>query len=212
MPPRSGVRSPSASARSTADSTAAAWASMANPWRSIIAADRNIASGLAAPVPAMSGAEPWTGSNTPGPSASPSEALGSIPIEPVSIAASSLRMSPNMFSVRITSKCRGAAISCIAALSTSRCSSSMFGNSVAWTSRTTSRHSRLVSSTLALSTLVTRDFAAVERDPGDPLDLLARVHAVVGRPVGRAGLLAEVDAAGELADHRSGRSPRSARA
>ena len=33
---------------------------------------------------------------------------GSIPIEPVSIAASSLRMSPNMFSVRITSKWRGA--------------------------------------------------------------------------------------------------------
>ena len=37
----------------------------------------------------------------------PSEALGSRPIEPVSIAASSLRMSPNMFSVRITSKWRG---------------------------------------------------------------------------------------------------------
>ena len=51
----------------------------------------------------MSGAEPWTGSNRPGPSP-PSEALGSIPIEPVSIAASSLRMSPNMFSVTITSK------------------------------------------------------------------------------------------------------------
>ena len=55
---------------------------------------------------------------------------GSIPIEPVSIAASSLRMSPNMFSVRITSKWRGAAISCIAALSTSRCSSSTLGNSL----------------------------------------------------------------------------------
>ena len=38
---------------------------------------------------------------------SPSEAQGSIPIEPVSIAASSLRMSPNRFSVRITSKWRG---------------------------------------------------------------------------------------------------------
>jgi isocitrate/isopropylmalate dehydrogenase len=48
-PPRSRVRSPLASARSTADSTAAAWASKASPWRSIIAADRNIASGLAAP-------------------------------------------------------------------------------------------------------------------------------------------------------------------
>ena len=37
----------------------------------------------------------------------------------------------------------GAETSCIAALSTSRCSSSMFGNSALWTSRTTSRHSRL---------------------------------------------------------------------
>ena len=57
-------------------------------------------------------------------------AEGSIPIEPVSIAASSLRMSPNMFSVTITSKWRGAATSCMAALSTSRCSSSMFGYSL----------------------------------------------------------------------------------
>ena len=51
----------------------------------------------------MSGAEPWTGSNSPGPP-SPRLAEGSIPSEPVSIAASSLRMSPNRFSVRITSK------------------------------------------------------------------------------------------------------------
>ena len=58
------------------------------------------------------------------------DALGSMPIEPVSIAASSLRMSPNMFSVRITSKWRGDATSFIAALSTSTCSSSTFGNSL----------------------------------------------------------------------------------
>ena len=74
--------------------------------------------------------------------------------------ASSLRMSPNMFSVRITSKWRGAVMSFIAVESTSACSSSMFGNSSAWTRWTTSRQSRLVSSTLALSTLVTRAFAA----------------------------------------------------
>ena len=66
LPPRSAVRRPSASARSTADSIAVAGSSSEKPWRSIIAADRNIASGLAAPVPAMSGADPWTGSNTPG--------------------------------------------------------------------------------------------------------------------------------------------------
>ena len=65
-----------------------------------------------------------------------------------------------MFSVRITSKWRGAAIRRIAALSTSRCSSSTFGNSFPCTTRTTSRHRREVSSTFALSTLVTRERAA----------------------------------------------------
>ncbi len=83
-----------------------------------------------------------------------------MPIEPVSIAASSERMSPNRFSVRITSKCRGAATSCIAALSTSTCSSSTFGNSSEWTRITVARQRRLVSSTLALSTLDTRRRAA----------------------------------------------------
>ena len=76
------------------------------PWRSIIATERKVASGLAASWPAMSGADPCTGSNTPGPS-SPRLAEGSIPSEPVIIADSSLRMSPNMFSVTITSKCGG---------------------------------------------------------------------------------------------------------
>ena len=148
------MRSPAASARCTADSTADAWAPEWSPWRSIIAAERNIANGLATPWPAISGAEPWTGSNSPGPSA-PREALGSIPIDPVSIAASSERMSPNMFSVTIVSKWRGDETSCMAALSTSMCSSVMWGNSRACRLLTTSRHRREVSSTLALSTLVT---------------------------------------------------------
>jgi len=119
---------------------------------------------LAIPSPAMSGAEPCTGSYSPGArgSRSPSEALGSIPIEPVSIAASSERMSPNMFSVSSTSKWRGLAISCIAALSTSMCSSSTCGYSRSCTPLTTSRHSRDVSSTLALSTLVTFLCAALK--------------------------------------------------
>ena len=47
--------------------SAAAPSPSPSPWRSIIAAERKVASGLAAPVPAMSGAEPWTGSKTPGP-------------------------------------------------------------------------------------------------------------------------------------------------
>ena len=85
----------------------------------------------------------------------PSDALGSMPSEPVSMAASSLRMSPNRFSVTITSKSAGRETSCIAALSTSRWSSGTSGNSSACTRVTVSRHRREVSSTLALSTLVT---------------------------------------------------------
>ena len=78
-------------------------------------------------LPAMSGAEPWTGSNRPGVPSAPRLAEGNIPSEPVSIAASSLRMSPKRFSVRITSKPAGRETSCIAALSTSRCSSATSG-------------------------------------------------------------------------------------
>ena len=78
-----------------------------------------------------------------------------MPIEPVSIAASSLRMSPNMFSVTITSKDVGLETSCIAALSTRTCSSGMSVNSRWWRSTTVWRQSREVSRTLALSTLVT---------------------------------------------------------
>ena len=46
----------------------------------------------------------------------------SIPIEPVTILASSDKISPNIFSVRITSNCFGSRTSCIAQLSTSMCS------------------------------------------------------------------------------------------
>ena len=79
-----------------------------SPWRSIIATERNIASGLAIPLPGDVGRGSVHRLEQPRRAvASPSEALGSIPIEPVSIAASSERMSPNMFSVRITSKRAG---------------------------------------------------------------------------------------------------------
>ena len=66
---RSGVRNPCSSTRSTADSTAAAASSISSEWRSISATDPNVASGFAIPWPAMSGAEPCTGSYRPGPSA-----------------------------------------------------------------------------------------------------------------------------------------------
>ena len=71
-----------------------------------------MAIGLAMPLPAMSGAEPWTGSYSAlrlpvFASGAPSEAEGSMPSEPVSIAATSDRMSPNRLSVTMTSNCLG---------------------------------------------------------------------------------------------------------
>ena len=102
----------------------------------------------------MSGALPWLGSYRPLPLAS-SEAEGSMPIEPVSIAASSERMSPNMLPVTMTSNVFGARTSCIAALSTYMWSSATSGY-WACTSVTTSFQNWKVSSTLALSTLVSR--------------------------------------------------------
>jgi hypothetical protein len=48
------------------------------------------------------------------------DAEGSMPMDPASTAPSSLRMSPNMFSVSTTSNRRGFRISCMAQLSTSR--------------------------------------------------------------------------------------------
>ena len=116
-------------------------------------AERICASGLATPWPAMSGAEPALGSKRLTPS--PSEAEASMPSEPVICAASSERISPNMFSVTTTSKSAGRLMSCIAVLSTSRSSSSTSGYSSSWTRWTISRHMREVSSTLRLSTLVT---------------------------------------------------------
>jgi len=58
---------------------------------------------------------------------SPSDAEASIPSDPVSMDASSERMSPNMFSVTITSNWDGWRTSCIAVLSTSWSMSSMSG-------------------------------------------------------------------------------------
>ena len=73
-----------------------------------------------------------------------------MPMLPVSMPASSLRMSPNRFSVQTTSNWRGSRTSCMAQLSTSMLRISTSG----WRAATrcaTARHSRLLSSTLALS-------------------------------------------------------------
>ena len=101
----------------------------------------------------MSGAEPWIGSYSPR-FVAPSDALGSRPMDPVIWLASSERMSPNMLLVTTTSNCDGRRTSCIAALSTSMSDSVTSGYSSA-TRCTVSRHSREVSSTLALSIDVT---------------------------------------------------------
>ena len=76
-----------------------------------------VAIGFAIPFPAISGADPPLGSYKPN-FVSFKLALASIPIDPVTILASSERMSPNMFSVKITSNCPGFITSCIAQLST----------------------------------------------------------------------------------------------
>jgi len=90
-----------------------------------MATDRMVASGLAMFFPAMSGAEPWIGSYRAFPS--PRLADGSMPMEPVSMAASSLRMSPNKLEVTITSNCEGLRMSCMAQLSTYMCESATSG-------------------------------------------------------------------------------------
>ena len=97
-----------------------------------------------------------------------------MPIEPASIEASSVRMSPNMFSVTMTSKSAGLRIRCIAQASTSMCDSATSGNSCCITRSVTSRHSREVSSTLALSTeesFLRRPRGDARRGAHDALDL-----------------------------------------
>ena len=135
----------------------------------------------------MSGAEPWIGSYSPNvPCAvcrSPSDADGSIPSEPASTAASSDRMSPNRFSVTMTSKSAGRRTSSIAHESTSWWLSVTSGFSRPISSATV-RHSRDVARTFALSTLMTRPRAIarqLEGEPDDPRDLALGVrHRVEG--------------------------------
>ena len=86
-------------------------------YRSIMAADRMQAMGLTASCPAMSGAEPWIGSYRPR-VPSPRLEEGTMPMLPVISLASSDKISPNMFSVTITSNWDGSLQICMAALST----------------------------------------------------------------------------------------------
>src|SRR3989304_661319 len=90
---------------------------MLKEYLNIMATERMVAIGWGMFLPALSGVLPGMGWYIAGP-VSPIEAEGSIPIEPVSVAASSDKMSPNMFSVTITSNWRGFLTSCMAQLST----------------------------------------------------------------------------------------------
>ena len=112
----SGVLYPSARTFFTAASTASASAPRPKVYLSIMAADSIVAIGLAISLPAISGAEPCTGSYMPKlPVARLAD--GSIPMDPVIMLASSERISPNILLVTMTSNCFGFLTICIAALS-----------------------------------------------------------------------------------------------
>ena len=131
-----------------------------------------------------------------------------MPSEPVSMAATSDRMSPNRLSVTITSYCLGQRTSCMAQLSASTCSSSTSENSALWirVDDLAPEHARLHHvELLGRGHLVAALAGEVEGDPGDALDLAGRVDLGVDGAL-RAVLqghdllrLAEIDAAGELA-------------
>src|SRR5207302_10497572 len=135
----SAVRSPATSAAVTARSIELAAFSLLSVKRRRRAALRMAPIGLATPRAARSGADPWIGSYNPRRPA-PRLADGSIPSDPTSIDASSVRMSPNRFSVRTTSNAAGRRIKSMAKLSTSMCVKLTSGNRGA-TLDTTSRQS-----------------------------------------------------------------------
>ena len=181
-PPRSGVRSPSRERRLDRLLDPRSRRRRRRARRGAASPPRGTSpAGWRSRCPAMSGAEPWTGSKTPGPSP-PRLAEGSIPSEPVSIAASSQRMSPNMFSVTITSKRAGVGDELHRRVVDEHVLELDVGVVAPRPAPTVSRHRRDVSRTFALSTEVTWPRAPagrLEGDAGDPLDLGRRVDAGV---------------------------------
>ena len=132
-----------------------------------------------------------------------------MPSEPVSMAATSESTSPNRLSVTITSNCLGLRTSCIAPSSASRCSSCHVREFAPCTWSTTSSHSTPDFMTLRLSAEVTLFCALpgeLEGDAGDALDLVGVVDLRVDgallavAEIGDGLGLAEIDAAGQLAD------------
>src|SRR4029077_19683749 len=116
FPARSAVRAPCESTADTASSTDAASFSNWNECRNNIATVKIAPNGFAIPFPAMSGADPCTGSYNP--TAPPTLADASSPSEPTTPPAWSDKMSPNIFSVSSTSTSVGRCTTSMAAEST----------------------------------------------------------------------------------------------
>src|ERR1019366_3711430 len=118
---KSAVTRPDASTLPTAALTAFASSRRPKVYSSMAATLPMAPNGLALFWPAMSGAEPCTGSYNPlvTPDVlAPSEADGNMPMDPARMPPMSLKMSPKVFSVRITSNWVGRSTICMAALST----------------------------------------------------------------------------------------------
>src|SRR5256886_9717645 len=104
FPPMAGVRAFDRAKVSAIASSTASAASEAPRCLSIIAPDHICPMGFAMPLPAISGAEPWTGSNMDGYSFSGFRfAEGAMPIDPTTAGPRSERMSPKRFEPTTTS-------------------------------------------------------------------------------------------------------------
>ena len=168
--------------------------------RSISAAVRIMATGLARPVPAMSGAVPWIGSKMPGPP-SPSEADGREPDaardrggEVGEDVAEQVLGDDHVVRRRLLDQ-----------LHRHRVDELVVELDVGVARpppRRDARQSRDVSSTFALSTLVTwprRRRGELEAPAEDAVDLVGAVAAGVEGAVAVVPAVAEVEAAGQLA-------------
>ena len=211
-PPRSGVRGPSSSTCRVALSMRVGGGGLAELAQQHARRSGSSRRGSPGRVPAMSGAVPWIGSKRPGPP-SPSEADGARPMPPETEAARSERMSPNRFSVTITSYAVGCSISFIVIESTSWCSSCDVGvvgrhlvGDVAPEPRRV-EHVRLVDAR--------QPAAPGPREPealaDDPADLLDAVAAGVERAVGVAARARRSRGRRSARARSAGRGPRRAR-
>src|SRR5215469_10904251 len=108
LPPMSGVRTSDVASTAAIALSIASAASPSPRWRSIIAPDQIWATGLATCLPAMSGADPCTGSNMEGYSRSGLRfPEGARPIDPTTPAPRSDKMSPNRLEATTTSNQSG---------------------------------------------------------------------------------------------------------